>query len=251
MDKKLIMGNWKMNPSTLTEAKKLFLAISSLVKSSKETKVVICPPAIYLAELSKLGKKITLGAQDSFYETKGAFTGSLSPLMLKSAGAEYVIIGHSERRREGETDEQINKKIKMAIKSGLTVVLCVGEKEHDENGDFLSVLKNQLEADLFGLTKKNLENLIIAHEPIWAIGEKAIMADTPDNFQHNRLFIKKIVSGLVPGGKVLPVPVIYGGSVNKKNALDFLQKGEADGLLVGRESLNPKNFGEIINAGNQ
>ncbi|MEK7478174.1 MAG: triose-phosphate isomerase [Patescibacteria group bacterium] len=255
--RKLIVGNWKMNPTSAEDAKKIFRQIAAKVAPSKKVITVICPPAVYLAPLAQVKKNVVLGTQDIFYEREGAFTGFISASMVKNFGVEYIIVGHSERRKAGlpagqagETDELINLKVKAVLKEGLKVILCVGEVEHDENGHYLTVIKKQLEAGLAGVPKNFFANVIIAHEPIWAIGAAAKGADTPENFQHNKLFIRKILSGIAGKKIALAAPVLYGGSVGVKNAESFLTEGDADGLLIGRTSLVPEDFVQIIKIAN-
>jgi triosephosphate isomerase (TIM) len=255
-NKKLIVGNWKMNPTGPADAKKIFGKIAGGASKYKWVETVICPPAVFLDLMGKVrgvrlgapasASKLRLGGQDGFYETEGAYTGSISMAMLKSLGAEYVLVGHSERRNAGETDEIINRKIKAGLKQGLKIILCVGEKVHDENGEYLKVLQMQLSQALAGVNKKYFNQIIVAHEPVWAIGALAKGADTHESFAHNRLFIKKILVSLA-GKKVgLTIPILYGGSVGVKNAEMFLTEGGADGLLVGRASLVPQDFVKII-----
>lgn len=243
--KKIIVGNWKMNPTGPSDAKKIFTKIVSGVNKYKEIERVICPPAVFIGMIG-LGKGVKLGAQDGFYENSGAFTGSISLAMIKSLGAEYLIVGHSERRQLGETDEIINLKIKAGLKLGLKIILCVGEKVHDENGEYLKVLQSQLTKALFGLSKKYFSQIIVAHEPVWAIGALVKGADTPESFNHNRLFIKKVLADLAGKKNGLAIPILYGGGVGVKNAKEFLVEGEADGLLVGRASLLPDDFIKIV-----
>jgi triosephosphate isomerase len=226
--------------------------LSGKVSAGKEkspAEVVICPPAIFLPELAKLNKnkRVILGAQDGATVSIGSLTGSISFPMVKSVGATLSIIGHSECRKRGDSDEMINQKIKLALKTGLRVVLCIGEKEHSDDGEYLKELKNQLHLALAGIPKNNFKNLLIAHEPVWAIGAEATGADTPDSFSHNRLFIKKVLSDLSSPKIMAGIPILYGGSVNKDNAESFLNEGQADGLLIGRESLRAANFLKIIN----
>lgn len=246
MNKKLIVGNWKMNPLGLDEAKRLYKQIALGTKGIKKVETLVCPPSLYLADLMKLRLGTKIGAQDCHFELSGAFTGSVSAPMLKDLKLPVVILGHSERRAAGDTDEVVNKKIKVAIKLGLKVILCIGEKERDDHGHYLETVKMQLEKSLAGIPKKMFGQVSIAYEPVWAIGANAKAADTPEDFQHTRLYIKKILSKLTTKEAALAVPVLYGGSVNRKNALEFLAQGEADGLLVGRESLSPQNFVEIV-----
>lgn len=238
-----------MAPASLSDAKKTFSKIVLGAKKYHQVEAVICPPAVYLGLLGS-PSGLALGAQDAFYESEGAYTGSISAAMIKNLGAKYVILGHSERRAAGEPDEIINLKLKAAVKLGLIVVLCVGEQTHDENGAYLKILQSQLSQALAGVSKKMLSQIVIAHEPIWAIGAAARGADTPESFQHNRLFIKKIISDLF-GKKIgLETKVLYGGSVNPKNATAFLSLGGADGLLIGRASLVPVDFVDIIRQAN-
>ena len=244
---KIIVGNWKLNPLTPREAKALLAKIKTKTPDSKKVRVVICPPAVYLSlfDGGRLGN-LSFGAQDAFWEDEGAYTGQISMPMVKYVGAMYVIIGHSERRACGETNKMINAKVKKALKAGLQIILCIGEKERDPNGHYLEFIKQQIEESLAGLKKQNLKNLTIAYEPVWAIGKEAKSADTPAEFIHNALFIKKILSKMFGKKEALSVSILYGGSVNKKNAAEFLTAGQADGLLVGRASLDPDQFGAII-----
>lgn len=243
--KKIVIGNWKMNPTGLSDAKRIFTKIKTPIGKFKGVEIVVCPPAIFLGSLGS-AKNLKLGAQDGFYESAGAYTGSISLAMLKSMGIEYVLVGHSERRQAGETDEVINKKIKAGLREGLKIVLCIGENVHDENGDYLKILQNQLTKALADLPKKYFSQIMVAHEPVWAIGSSAKGADTVESFVHNRLFIKKVLADLA-GKKIgLSIPILYGGSVGIKNAKEFLIDGNADGLLVGRASLVPEDFIKII-----
>ncbi|HYC82979.1 MAG TPA: triose-phosphate isomerase [Candidatus Paceibacterota bacterium] len=241
MAKKIIIGNWKMNPTSLAEAKRLYTDIKKGAPRIRMAEIVICPPAPYLAALTGPGKSVILGAQDSAEETQGAFTGSSSPLALKSVGVQAVILGHSERRAKGEADDLINLKIKAALKAGLRIILCVGETVRDEQGDYLVVLRSQLESCLADISKTQMNKIAIAYEPVWAIGAQATSADTPEGFLHNAIYIRQTLSKL-KGASAAKTPILYGGSVSVKNAESFLVDGKADGLLVGRESLKAKNF---------
>lgn len=233
---KLLVANWKMNPTSENEAIRLAKAID------KEG-IAIAPPFIFLPALKKVLKNASLGAQDAFWEEKGAFTGEVSPPMLKKLGVEYVIIGHSERRALGETDAIINKKVLAALKAGLKLILCVGEDLKIRRRGLKAVknfIKNQLQKDLPAkIFKKNLGGLIVAYEPIWAIG--AGKADTPEDAKEIINFIKKILHS---NFYFLNSKVLYGGSVNAQNAAGFLKV--ADGLLVGGASLRVKEFLSIL-----
>jgi len=209
--------------------------------------VVICAPFIYLAELKKIRTgKIKLGAQDAFYGEVGAFTGEISAEMLYNIGVRYVILGHSERRALGETNALINKKIKDAFSAGLVPILCVGESVRDENHGYFNFVKNQLEECLVGISKNSISDIIIAYEPIWAISSTLNRHDaTPEDSREMAIFIRKILSDKF-GSDAGRIRIIYGGSVNEKDAEDFLQNGGIDGLLPGKASLDAPRFVKII-----
>src|SRR3989338_3918130 len=215
MKKKIIIGNWKMNPRTLKEAEKLFAGIAGAVRRIKKTEVVICPPYLFLANLKNLSRKIVLGAQDAFWEEVGAFTGEISAEMLYNLGVRYVILGHSERRELGETDGFVNKKIKSALGSGLVPILCVGEKERDENHEYFSAVKSQVERCLKGVSKNLISKIIIAYEPVWALSTTALRHDaTPADSREMAIFIRKVLSDLTSPDTASSVRIIYGGAAD-------------------------------------
>lgn len=255
MKKKIIIGNWKMNPRTIKEAEKLFGNVAKSVSKIKRTEVVICPPFIYFeplfnllkAKSYKLKANFSLGAQDAFWGDVGAFTGEVSAEMLYNIGVKYVILGHSERRALGESDSDINKKIKASLVAGLRPILCVGENARDENHSYFNLIKTQLEECLVGVSRNSISKIIIAYEPIWAISSTLNRKDAiPDDSREMTIFIRKILSDKF-GKDASRVRIIYGGSANEKDAKDFLQNGGVDGLLAGRASLDAKKFIEIIN----
>ena len=252
MNKKLVVFNWKMAPSSLKKAEDLFSSAKKF--KNKNAELVISPPFEYLEPLLKHSKNKTIkaGAQDVFYKEKGAYTGEISPKMLKNLGVEYVIIGHSERRKFlNETDEMINKKVLAALKAGLKVILCVGEPKREleiKNYELMlkkakDFVKKQLERDL-----KNIPNslfiihnsLIIAYEPIWAIGTGH--NDTPKDAVEMSKFIKSLVMSRL---SFIP-KVLYGGSVDSKNIQKFLQYKEIDGALVGHASVDKRKLNKIF-----
>lgn len=237
-----------MNPVTLKEAKLIFAGVKKVANSSRRTKVMICAPAIYLSELKKLSStgKVEVGAEDCHALDQGAQTGGISAFMIRDLGVKTTIIGHSERRAAGDTDDIVNQKIKTALAAGLRIILCIGEAVRDNKGEYLDILKHQLEKNLAGFPARQADKLVIAYEPVWAIGKNATGVETPDGFLHNKIFIHKVLAGIIGRKKALAIPVLYGGSASSLNAGDFLVAGQADGLLVGRDSLNPKNFAEII-----
>lgn len=246
MSKKIIIGNWKMNPRSIKDAEKLFSNIAKSLSGIKKTEVVICPPFIYLEKLKKLSKKINLGAQDAFYGDVGAFTGEVSGEMLYNIGVKYVILGHSERRAMGESNIDINKKVKASMASGLLPILCVGETERDENHGYFNVVKTQIEECLNGIPKNLISKIIVAYEPVWALSSTVNRKDaTSGDLREMSIFIRKILFDKF-GPEVVKVRIIYGGSVNERDAQDFLKNGSVDGLLPGRASLDARKFSEIV-----
>lgn len=245
---KLIIANWKMNPQKKTDAEIIFNNVSKLAKGVKKVEIIICPPFpfLHIKEKSKI-KNVKLGSQDVFYENEGSYTGEISAGMLKNIGVEYIIVGHSERRLLGDTDQDINKKIQKSLKSKLIPIFCIGEKDRDTNGFYLSFIKQQIIEGLVGVTKSQVKNIVIAYEPIWAIGNGSKRVATPAEFIEIRIFIKKIISDLYDIKTANLIKIVYGGSVNPLNAESFIKDGGADGLLVGRDSLTPKKFIQIIN----
>ena len=246
--KRIIIANWKMNPSTVEEERALLSKELENINFNGE--LVIAPPFVYLTDTNIQNlrvKNIKLGAQDVFWKDEGAYTGEISPKMLKDFGVEYVIISHSERRKYlNETDEAINRKVLASLEDGLNVVLCVGEdlgtrqlsKEVVEE-----FIKNQLQNDLKGLPADGSQKskIIIAYEPIWAIGTK--VSDNPNDAAEMIKFIKNILNSEL---HISNTAVLYGGSVNAENIKSFVEKEEIDGFLVGQASLNPDEFKKII-----
>ena len=235
---KLLVANWKENPLSAEDA-------ANLAKSIDAEGVVVCPPFLFLESVRKNIKKARLGAQDVFWGNLGAYTGEISWKQLVEAGVEYVIIGHSERRKYlKETDELINNKVITSLEAGLKVILCVGESADTRSKGINHAklfIEQQLDKDLIGLSK-NKENLIIAYEPVWAIGTGT--PDTPESAAEMSVFIKQL---LVNSYK-LSVKVLYGGSVNAGNAREFLSNKEIDGALVGGASLKPEEFRGITSS---
>jgi len=199
--------------------------------------VVICPPFIYIPTFQHSNiLTIKLGAQDCFWEKKGAYTGEISPTMLKDLGCQYVLLGHSERKRLGETDEIINKKLKAALSAKLNPIFCLGEteKERDE-GEIQNILKSQLEKGLNKISKKEIKNIVIAYEPVWAIGTGNPCH--PSEAKKVLLFLRKFFKKNL---------ILYGGSVNSKNATPYIKEAKFQGLLIGGASLNAKEFIKIV-----
>ncbi len=246
--KKIIIANWKMNPLTQKDAEKLFNAVVKQARF-KRAEVVICLPYIFLDKLKKLSRKIYLGAQDAFWGDTGAFTGEVSAAMLEEMGVEYVILGHSERRTLGETNSLINKKLKASISAGLLPILCVGEDSRGADHAYFAVVRKQLQECLKGIPKVLISKIIIAYEPVWALSTTVGRHDaTPADSLEMALFIRKILSDMSSQKVAKKVRIIYGGSVNDRDAEDFIKFGGVVGLLVGKASLDAKKFGNIINA---
>jgi len=253
MNKKLIVANWKMNPSSLKEAEKLFSDVKRGLSGTKNVETVICPPFPYLSSFKfQVSSFMKLGAQNCFYEQRGAYTGEISSEMLKDSGCDYVIIGHSERKKYfGETDEIINKKIKAALKASLKVILCIGEEARDSfdskgrwTHELDPILKDQIKGAFLGIKKSQVQNVTIAYEPIWAIGTGN--PATPDDVLSAKIFIRKVLSDLYGRKEADKVKVLYGGSTNRKNAARFIEGGQADGLLVGGASLDSGELTSMI-----
>jgi len=247
--KKLIIANWKMNPENVVKAKELFLGIKETARTLSHVQTVIAPPFVYLRELSALysGHRIAFAGQDVFWEKKGSFTGEISSAMLKDVGVSFVIIGHSERRALGESDEAVHKKIHATLKASFTAVLCIGEKERDhQNGNHLSFLSAQLESALKGIPKSKLSNIVIAYEPIWAIGKTEEEAMQPEELHETVLFIRKIVAQLFGKQSAFKMQILYGGSAGRGNTKALLTEGMVDGLLVGHASLKIGEFSDML-----
>lgn len=246
--KKIVIGNWKMEPQNYKDAKKIFSSFIKKRIKAKNVTVVICPPLVFLSDIAKSykGNKVFFGAQDVSQKNEGAFTGEIGPEMISATGARFVIVGHSERRTIGESSELVAKKLKNALSSGLHSILCVGESERDESGEHLRFLERQLIESLQGIPKNYLKRLIIAYEPVWTIG-KGKKAMVVDDIERTVLFIRKILANIYNKKVAYEISVIYGGSVNSDNANEIIYSGNIDGLLPGRASLNPEEFSRIIN----
>jgi len=244
--KPLIVANWKMNPKTLKEAKTIFSFLERGIKTIKKAGIVLCPPFLYIPSFNPKNSNLALGAQDCFFENEGAFTGEISPFQLKDLKCRYVILGHSERRKHlKEGSEIINEKVKKALEAGLAPILCIGESlEQREGNKTIEVLKEQIKQSLKGISKKKLKKLIIAYEPVWAIG-----TGNPcpvSEAQSMGLLVKKTLSDSY--GKALSeeIKILYGGSVDSENAFFYIKEALFDGLLVGGASLDPKEFLKIV-----
>lgn len=239
---KYLIANWKSYITNQKNAKDLFSAVNTSAKSSG-SKIVVCPPFPFLSSVKSGATAI--GAQDVFYEKNGAYTGEVTLDMLKDFGVEYVILGHSERRQyQEESDELINKKVKATLKRGLKVVLCVGERVRIEQNVIPEIVSEQVKKDLEGVPKSKIQDVIVAYEPIWAIGTG--LSDTPENAHQAALYIRKTIGNIYNAKTGLSVKVLYGGSVNSKNVLDFVNYHGIDGVLVGGASTKKEEFLKMI-----
>lgn len=244
---KLVIGNWKMNPTTLVDAKRTFTTFKKQRRTDTGVTTVLCPPMPFIDALKKTytGTKVFFGAQDVSWRSEGAHTGEVGTQMLQSIGVRFVIVGHSERRAQGETDEIVTEKARVALTAGLHTVLCIGETTRDSQGHYLRVLKEQMNESLRSITKPMLKKLIIAYEPVWAIGE-GNQAMTTHDLHQMVLFIKKHLIEHYGRSSADAISIIYGGSVDDANAHQIVYESGVDGLLVGRNSLNPYVFSKII-----
>ena len=242
MNKKLVVGNLKMNPVSAIEFDRYLdmLEKETNGKDFEKTEIVICPPAVYLQKLlDRKFKNIKAGVQDVFWEYQGAYTGQISAGMVKSVGANFVIVGHSERRKYfGENEEIINLKLKAILKNGLNAVLCIGESaEERKKGQTSNVLKKQLRGSLEGIGAGKIEYISIAYEPIWAVGTDKI--PTADEILEAKIIIKKALAGIFSAKSMEKIRLLYGGSVKSYCLEQVCLDPAMDGVLIGRESLMP------------
>ena len=247
MRKPIIAGNWKMH-KTINEAKSFVEEINGSIKET-DVEAVICAPYTILKDLKEVtkGTNIKVGAQNMHFEENGAFTGEISPLMLKELDVDYVIIGHSERRQYfNETDETVNKKVKKALEHSIIPIMCVGESlEQREAGDTKSIVKSQVEKGLQGINHEDIKKIVVAYEPIWAIGtgKTASSEDANEVIAYIREVIKNVSSEDISE----EIRIQYGGSVKPSNVEEIMNQSDIDGALVGGASLEPKDFIELVN----
>jgi triosephosphate isomerase len=249
MTSKIVVANWKSNPQSQKEAEVLFNGVSKGVKNIKNTKIIICPPFPFLFISQKIkNKKIILGAQDVSEKTSGPYTGEVSPEMLFNMGVKYVIVGHSSRRAQGENDRTVNAKILNLLKFKLIPILCIGESDRDKDGVYLSFVEDQIKDCLNGITRLQMKNVIVTYEPVWAISTNKTREATKEEFIEMKIFIKKVISDIYDSKIAHSTPILYGGSVSPLNVSSFVKEGKANGVLVGRDSLDSKKFVGILNA---
>jgi triosephosphate isomerase len=250
----LIVGNWKMNKLYVEGIVLANTIISKFEKVELKAKIVLCPPFIHLQTIYNMLKdcpNLSLGAQNCHEKDSGAYTGEISASMLKSVGAEYVIIGHSERRSIfHETESIISKKVEAVLSAGLTPIFCCGEYlEHRENGEYLKFVNSQIHDSLFHLSNEDFQKIIIAYEPVWAIGTGKTAS--PEQAQEMHQNIRKFIENQYGSDVSERISILYGGSVNASNAANLFLQNDIDGALVGSASLNADDFIEIINSSDQ
>ena len=235
-----------MHPDTGSEAKKLSQEISKVMKNVSGVEVIITPSFVHIPLLLFSSKKIFLGAQDVCSEEKGSYTGEISITQLKKLGATHVIVGHSERRLLGDTNEYINRKLKTVLKAKLTPILCIGEKTRDTQGTYLAFLQNQIKSAFAGVSRADALRSVIAYEPVWAIGKSADDAMKPQDIHEIVLFIQKVITEIYNRDASKKIAILYGGAVEVQNAESIVREGNVDGLLVGHASLSIKTLSPII-----
>ncbi len=249
MSRKIVAGNWKMNKSS-AEAKVLVNELNDLAGNwPSDVRVIISPPTIYASELAQLaGEGVHVAAQNCNAEKSGAYTGEVSPTQLKSAGINFCILGHSERRQYyGETDQSVNAKVKSCLEDDITPIVCIGELlEEREAGNEFTVVKQQLVGALEGLTADEVKKCVIAYEPVWAIGTGKTA--TSDQAQEIHMFIRKELAVLSSSEIADSISILYGGSCKPSNAQDIFSKPDVDGGLIGGASLKSEDFNAIINS---
>ncbi|GAB3897552.1 triose-phosphate isomerase [Spirosoma agri] len=252
MRKKIVAGNWKMN-KTYEEAQALLSEVVNMVKDevTGDVEVVLCPPSIYLTTSRQYitpGGKVSIGAQNCHEKASGAYTGEISAPMLQSIGVEYVILGHSERRQYfEETNAQLAEKVNSVLENGLTPIFCCGEsRDLRENGDYIGFVKDQITDSLFHLSDESFAKVVIAYEPIWAIGTGLTASSAQAQDMHFEL--RQHIAGQYGDEIAQNISILYGGSANDKNAAELFAQPDVDGGLIGGASLKSRDFLTVIKA---
>ena len=250
MKKILVVANWKMYVEDAEAAKTYAKALRAKLRSFPNATVSIAPSFILIPALAEALKRssVAVGAQALSAAPSGAHTGEVSAAMVKKAGAAFSIVGHSERRAMGEDNDMVRTQMLEAAKEGLGTVLCVGERERDTGGEHFSFIKEQLTTALTGLPRKAISKLVVAYEPVWAIGKSASDAMKPQDVQEAAIFIRKTLNGILEPAQAKKVPILYGGSVEESNALPILKEGGVSGFLVVHASANLETFLPILKA---
>ena len=253
MNQKLVIGNLKMNLLSIFEREEYLKNFRKelIGKKFSQTEIILCPPFIHLERFVKIfGKKVSVGAQDCFWENSGSYTGEISPAMLKNFSCSYVILGHSERRKYlGENNEAINQKVLTSLKNNLLPIICVGEtKAERQEGETMRVITEQIQGAFQSISEIDLGKIVVAYEPIWSVGTNEI--PTANEILEAKVLIQKILSQMFSKQSIEKVTIIYGGSVSVKTVKETCIDGGMSGALIGRESLTPREFikiAQIIN----
>jgi len=246
MAKPILVANWKNHPNSLAEAQALMKELSKKKLLYKKTKLFIASPLPYFETVASRGKSFSsLASQDISIVPNGTWTSVVTPEIIKSFGVQLTLVGHSERRTLGETTEEIREKIKTALRSGITPLICFGEKDRDKDGEHLETLRQELKFLLTGVSKKEVGNIALAYEPAWAIGKHAWEAIDPAELSQTIVFIKKALADLFGREIADRVPILYGGSVEPANARELMTSSGVRGFLVGHASLKAKSFESI------
>lgn len=247
MKKMLIAGNWKMNTNAFESAKLAEYILGGLIGRELNSAILVCPPYTSLGTVWEIVKKtkILMGAQNCYHAPEGAFTGEVTVGMLKFIGCTHIIIGHSERRQYfGETDESVNLKTKVVLENDLTPIVCIGETlEERQSGNTFEVLERQIRTGLKDIEKDYVKSIVIAYEPVWAIGTG--LAATPEQVQEAHLYVRQKAADVL-GSEAQDNIILYGGSMNDKNAPSILELADVNGGLIGGASLDPQKFLNII-----
>src|SRR3989338_2151304 len=249
IDKTTLVANWKMNPPSLKEAKKLYAATKKAAVGARGVRVVVAPPAVFLSPLAKgrRGRNAAFAVQNAHFEKSGAHTGEISYAQAKDTGVAYAIIGHAERRAAGEMNDDVRKKVAAALTSGVVPIICIGEKERSDSGEYFGVVKEQLHSAYTNVPQKRIASTLVAYEPVWAIGAEEAMK--PNDMQEMVIFIRKCIAEMYAPAQVSTFPMIlYGGAIDAGNARDMLAQGDIGGFLVGRSSTNIKKVTALFNA---
>ena len=242
----LVAFNWKMNPASLAEAHAIADVVKKASVKAKGVESVIIPPAVFLPTLASTHRAqgIHFGVQNIHTEQGGAFTGDISAIQAKDAGASYALVGHAERRKVGETNDDVHKKVLAAIASGLAPIICIGESARDHSGEYLEFIKSQLSVALADVSKSHMKKVVIAYEPVWAIGATEPMK--PEHMHEMTIFIRKILwEKYEKAGRA--VPILYGGAIlNAEHAVEMAKESEVDGFLLGRLSIDSEKLPTIF-----
>lgn len=243
----IVVANWKMNPASFADARKLLDATRGAAESAKKVSVIVAPPSLYLRELRARykGKRLTFAAQNAHFAKGGAFTGEVSMQEIRDARATHVIIGHAERRAMGETNEDVKEKIIAALDEKLIPILCIGETTRSSNGEHFEFVRKQLSSALRDLAPAKLSKVLMAYEPVWAIGATRPMS--PRDMHEMAIFIRKQIVDM-HGEIGMNMKILYGGSIDETNAGEMLMHGDVDGLLVGRASTDARKFAALLDA---